>query len=544
MSEHDIARYYTDENYLSRTELIGALKTSLIDGYWNDILSYRSKYAKKLGFRSINNVGFYYTATPSIAEKISGLEISCSRLVNSLKKMEIGHELEESERLCKLAELKSISNIAFGNMDELTIKALLNGTYHETVDDGSHDSVISFLRALNHFLGSSPVPPNDDFLADAYGYLLDKVDNLTSFYRTDDFDASARRSLYIPNSDFTYSPYQYIDNLMSEFIAFMGKPDAAPALVKALASCYYLHYVRPFLERNDELGVLLGLDAFAATDLGKEAFYIPLSPVLTKSQRFEDLFLLTQRTGDLTYFILYGIKVLSPIIEGLLSSIGELKLSTYKKEANQLSKEEEKEIKIGPVEGEQLSLFGGGSAPKEEPKAEAKPIVVPSPMPKKEAVSEEEARPVEAMERSKAPRPVEVAKPELKPVIEEPKPVPVIKPTLVSVPSEEEISTDEEKPAELSLSLPSRALSEKEVKEYVQYLLESNPNLNKNQASFLASHCSIGHFYTIQQFKSYARCAYETARTSMDKLAEEKYYEKMQVKNKFVYRPIKQGASK
>ena len=82
-------------------------------------------------------------------------------------------------------------------------------------------------------------------------------------------------------------------------------------------------------------------------------------------------------------------------------------------------------------------------------------------------------------------------------------------------------------------------MSDKEVKEYTQYLLESNPYLNKKQASFLASHCVIGHYYTIQQFKKFARCAYETARTSMEKLVEQGYYEKTKVKNKFVYIPIK-----
>jgi hypothetical protein len=84
-------------------------------------------------------------------------------------------------------------------------------------------------------------------------------------------------------------------------------------------------------------------------------------------------------------------------------------------------------------------------------------------------------------------------------------------------------------------------LSDKEIKEYTQYLLETNPALNKNQASFLANHCTMGRYYTIQQFKKFTRCAYETARTSMDKLAQERYYSKLQVKNKFVYTPIKKG---
>lgn len=88
---------------------------------------------------------------------------------------------------------------------------------------------------------------------------------------------------------------------------------------------------------------------------------------------------------------------------------------------------------------------------------------------------------------------------------------------------------------------PRRILSEKEIKETARYILETNPNIRKPQALFYASHCTIGCFYTIQDYKRVTRCVYETARTSMDNLAKEGYYEKRQVKNKFVYTPIKQG---
>lgn len=99
-------------------------------------------------------------------------------------------------------------------------------------------------------------------------------------------------------------------------------------------------------------------------------------------------------------------------------------------------------------------------------------------------------------------------------------------------------------PPEPSIAFEPAPLSDKEAKEYVQYLLETNPRLSKNQASFLAFHCALGRYYTIQNFKDYAKCAYETARTSMDKLAAEGYYEKLQVKNKFVYTPVRKGDKK
>lgn len=72
----------------------------------------------------------------------------------------------------------------------------------------------------------------------------------------------------------------------------------------------------------------------------------------------------------------------------------------------------------------------------------------------------------------------------------------------------------------------------------VENLLEVYPYLKKNQAHFYATHCTIGKHYTIAQYKKEEKVAYETARTSMDFLAEQGFYNKTSVRNKFVYTPI------
>ena len=81
-------------------------------------------------------------------------------------------------------------------------------------------------------------------------------------------------------------------------------------------------------------------------------------------------------------------------------------------------------------------------------------------------------------------------------------------------------------------------LDEKALKRAAQDLLESDPNLRPNQAKFYVRHCKLGKYYTIQQFKKFTGCVYETARTSMDNLARRGYYRREQIKNKFVYTPI------
>lgn len=93
---------------------------------------------------------------------------------------------------------------------------------------------------------------------------------------------------------------------------------------------------------------------------------------------------------------------------------------------------------------------------------------------------------------------------------------------------------------EVKVALPvmPMGLDERDAKRIEETLLELNPNLKKGEAFFYARHCTIGKYYTIQQYKSSLNCAYETARTSMDKLVYEGFYRKEMVKNKFVYTPI------
>ena len=96
-----------------------------------------------------------------------------------------------------------------------------------------------------------------------------------------------------------------------------------------------------------------------------------------------------------------------------------------------------------------------------------------------------------------------------------------------------------ETPAEVAIPNIAAGLDEKDASKFEKYLLEKNPLLKKSQAHFYARHCTIGSYYTIGMYKKAERVVYETARTSMDALKKFGYYRKEQIKNKFVYTPIK-----
>ena len=72
-------------------------------------------------------------------------------------------------------------------------------------------------------------------------------------------------------------------------------------------------------------------------------------------------------------------------------------------------------------------------------------------------------------------------------------------------------------------------------------LMEKHPVLKWATAHFYVTHRTIGSFYTISQFKIFENVAYETARTSMDLLANLGFYKKSKTAKKFIYSPIPKG---
>jgi hypothetical protein len=529
MNEKEWAIQYTDERYLTKKELAQAMHTSLVDGYWLDVRNYRGRNAHPLPHRTISNQRFWLCLSPGVKAKIAAFEGQLSHIVGAIGKIDEEKQKAEVERTFLLRCLSAEASFAKIDISPLSLKALLNGTYHE--DNPEHAPVIAYLATIRKFLAKKPMSPDADFLGLAYGSLLDQ-EELTTFYRTTDFDHTASRIRFMTGGDFHYAPFETVEPLMNEFFPFVFDVGVSVA-PRAIGALYFLDLVKPFLEKNLELACLLAKAIVAKESGSPLAFLLPFEAILEPSPRYQSLYIETQHSGDLTYIVTYAIEAMAPLLLSLDEEIKRIRIEAYRNDMRPLSPSEEKIVKE-PREPAQMSLLEEGPEP--EPEEALKEPCAPEPVP------EPEPRPVPQPFVAKTP-PEKTPKPDA----EEPRPVPEAPLTPLSVERAAplvESASEETEVAERALSTPEVPLSDKEIKEYVQYLLESNPNLNKNQAAFLSSHCTMGHYYTIQQFKRATRCAYETARTSMDKLAKEGYYEKKQCKNKFVYTPVRQGGSK
>ncbi len=332
---------------------------------------------------------------------------------------------------------------------------------------------------------------------------------LTKFYR-EEGPSAFRPTSIINGYDYDKAPAKDIEVMMDHLFGMLKGTDKL--LINTLSALFYVAYIQPFDDLNYPLSILLAKDVYAGGSCGNSAFMLPLEGLLSDHAIMESI-KECKKDGDLTYFILGCMNSLSRLLDVFTDQIQQARVSHYREEYETLSPEEEKRAEeiVKPSE------------PLEEPAPVEEPV---------EEVKVEEPTPVEEPEPQKI---------EEEPVVEKKEPKNALKPSGFITP--EEMMETSSAPG-YRFGVPANTLSDKEVKEYVRYLLETNPSLNRKQSTFLANHCTPGRYYTIQQYKSFCRCAYETARTSMDHLASEGYYEKLQVKNKFVYRPATKGEKK
>lgn len=476
-------RRYSFESYPSRRELIRGLGFSTIDQMWSDIQSFRRENATFLHpmrLASLKDLWFCLKDDDNtirdnnlrkltlFAEKLHKAQEGFAALPDdSEQKLEIIKNM-------KLACVRNANILCGSPLSELSLRALVTGQYRES--DPRHRNVVNYLGAIESLPSIYPI----DDPSDAIGQILQLetgMSELLTFYRESDF-GSIYTSATIDRK-YDSAPASQIESLMDGLYDFLGQCKESEVVI-ALAALYFVNYVKPFDSANDLVASLFAKVVLAHHGLDKIAAILPLEAALQPSDKLRDYSNEIQSTGDITYFILNSISILSPMLDELLDKIALAKKSIIAREVHSISIEE---------------------ARSESPEA-AREI-------EETALPKEDIVPVEV-----------VKKPDATPAIQE----------IPTLPEEEVIA----------VTVPKAKLTDKEIKLTARYIMETNPRIKKSQATFYASHCTIGRYYSINDFKRSARCAYETARTSMDLLAEEGFYKKYKIKNKYVYTPIQQ----
>ena len=488
MGSNDIAVRFTENYYATKNEVSRELKISVIDGVWDKILSYRAPFCHYLTIRNVDKNQLRVCLCPTISSNLNTVEAKLLRVISEANKLNTVNS--DKQYFYQSSLVKALQNLALANMancDEEHVRKVVLGQ----VQDRDLQNYLSALRFVEQRYVNSI---NDDFLAELYSRITGNSE-LTSFYRSTDLEDL--NSSAIISRVYKCAPVALIEPMMNSLFNFVEKSSVSP-LCRALISYYYIQFVKPFSKYNNEIAVLFTKAVLAHHSVGEFAAYLPLEAILNENEsEMSKLSHEVQVTSDVTYFLTFALKFADKEFGKMLDSLAEYSTKIIKNDFFQLDEE--------PRVQEQISLF-------------EEPAPAPAPQP--------------------APAPTPVAEPA-------PEPVKEVKPVAVEAPKKEETPKVEvktspvvEKPAGIAVSYIPEELDEKTAQRLEKHLLELDPRLKKGQAFFYARHCTLGMFYTIDQYKKATKCVYETARTSMDKLVEFGYYQKSPFGKKFVYTPV------
>ena len=396
-------------------------------------------------------------------------------------------------RLNDRYSLLKVNSLEKYQIDKPVFKAILRDVAYElkiSVNDVALENIIlgknispEYLPLLNYYKALLYVENyhedniDDDLLAKLFSLVKGETE-LTSFYRTIDLESYQSKALI--NREYEGIPARLIETSMNNLFDFLADEEMSLPL-KLSITYYMINYVKRFEKHNSLIAILLIKYLLARNDIAG-AIAVPFEHVLKEEENLKVIFKEVQKTRDLTYIVSRFVPLANIYVNELIDSLVRLNVSKVRDEF--YGKVEEEVFEDKPVTKEEVPII-------DEVKVEEKPLV-------KEEPSKEEVKPAPKKER----------KPYEHKMVKE----------VVTV----------------KANSNEQALSEME-----EDMLESDPSLKYHQAHFYVRHNTPGKFYTIQQYKRLEGCVYETARTSMDNLAKKGYYKREQIKNKFVYTPIK-----
>ena len=342
-------------------------------------------------------------------------------------------------------------------------------------NDLLYTPLVNYLNALKAIKNYSFDRINEDLLA-YYLEVLSGNNELSFFYRSQEIDSPSQKVLI--NREYNGAPVALIEPLMNNLFSFIND-ESNDLIVRIATSLFMINYIKPFEKYNEEISVLVAKSLLTKCEDKEFVSILPLEVTLYENKSCLNVASKeAQKNRDITYYLNEIIRLFDDVSSAFNNRLIQL---THDSLADEYFDRDENKIE------ESIEKESSTVQPNNVELTETK--VVEENEPKKVSIKKEKAPQFANNE------------------------------PMVNVHKFEE-------------------LDEKALNRAATDLLESDPNLRPSQAHFYVRHCTLGKYYTIQQFKKCEKVVYETARTSMEYLARAGYYRREQVKNKFVYTPI------
>lgn len=470
---------FSEDMYATKDEVMEKLNIYNVDFIWNKILDYRKLFAKTLELNDVDKTKFCLTYTKNLILKVTKLERLFTKAI-----LEYSSLINNAKVGYRISKLSQILEILMSNNGVNQSTSFLSNLVTNSLSTIPNDCIIidNYSKCLKIIekLEDKPITKEDInslYLTINNGYFspLDLKDNI--------FRTTSKETPHYYSKTYFYSEAlaNRIEDMVNLNVEYINEYEDFP-FIKAIVSLFYFDYINPYELFRNEMTCLFFKMGLAKSGYSSFSVFSSIENLIL----FKDEGLLkakqkTQKYKDLTYFVLYVVDFLIQDTNDLIDSINEYKNSF-----------EEVEVKENQVELEkEFPRFNGGDVIQEGLNNAYESINKVN-----EKVSETKNN------------------------------------------NSSFLTNNVYGQVNVALPIFPSGLQDSDILKITNDLMETYPSMKYSQAHFYASHCTIGRFYTINQFKQEEKTSYETARTSMDYLASIGFYQKTQMKNKFVYRPI------
>lgn len=461
---------YSNEVYATKQFVKQDMKIPFIDHIWTKIIEYRSNFNNILTLKHIDGTLYSMCLTPTIANSVNEIERKLLKLSKNYFKLTKNFSNKEFKKISYSKCLQSIARKQTVEIDDITLKMIVSNS--PSVLPAKAIPLNRYYECLKMIEKQYLEEISDATLADFYSILTGQSE-LTEFYRTREIDNLL--SKVVIDKLYLGIPVNAIEKSMDDLFKFV-EYSKSNLFVKAVATFYFIYYVKPFEFFSEEIALLLFKKILAKNDIEEVASMINFETIFDNIELLEKEILESQRSYDLTYILTYILKLSTKILDEALDDMTIAQNSSLKEEIYQ-EEIENKEENTSLLQDDEIN---------------------------NKNVSEIEQNDKENTISTNN----------------------VVNNVFSSI-------------DRIAITNVPTGLNEEEARILENRLLEMDPNLSRIQAHFYARHCIVGMNYTISQFKKCEGCAYETARTGMDNLVYLGYYRKEALKNKFIYTPIK-----
>lgn len=325
MISQDLHQRFTFEKYCTKTEIIQALGTNLIEPIWKEIVDYRKRFLLSLPLADTFGNNFTITYIDPIQIKGGSVHEKIASYINGYEQLQDGsvakyaftHEMLKNS-------LQAVARYRKIDVSEIT---LTNIVENKPVDK-TYDYLVRYHRALQ-VLGNSREEIGEEFLAKYYAILRGE-DELTSFYRVSDIATSASKALIDRDYD-KGVPARLIEEMMENLFNYANNNVVSPA-TRVAAIIFMFNYIKPFEDYNFELSILIAKRILGEEKSNTALIFVPIEAIINDSKLFNEVSNETKKSHDFTYFFLRNSNLLLEAIETSLDRIVQVGVHTLREE--------------------------------------------------------------------------------------------------------------------------------------------------------------------------------------------------------------------